>query len=481
MHRRARILPWIALGAWLAVFAAGGPSAWGQEPEPIEGPALMGTPPAAAESQTEPEAEAAPESAAEPESGAPQEAEATEPADAAEATDTSEDSQRTDAPNATDAMQAADEPGDSETPATDDESTPADEPEQAAEPPVRLSKEMVALRDYVRRTLAAVARQPVNTRQSTPADVLRLSLAFGCEANVGYNGPSGKRINAIGCLCWNYPCAGYRLLRTAGGSAVARVGYGLQSRPAEFLAVLAQSRVPADYEIRIGESRGTVADLVEFEQRACRSGTDQAFALIGLSHYLDEGATWENDLGQTWSVERLLREELDRSASTSGADATRRLMGLSCAVRRRRKQEAPMDGPFLAAQRYLAKFHDFALELQNEDGSWHPNFFANRGPSQDAAGTLRSTGHVLEWLVSSLPEDRLQEPRVVRSVTYLAKRLGGRRSGWNLTGMSAQDAEGLTHAAHALRVYDERLFQRAVEADPDEEAPEAVASRSTPE
>jgi len=180
-------------------------------------------------------------------------------------------------------------------------------------------------------------------------------------------------------------------------------------------------------------------------------------------------------------VDRLVREELTRSTSTSDGDVTNRLMGLSYAIQRRKKQGQPVDGTFSNAQQYLDKFHDFALDVQNPDGSWHPSFFVHKGTSRDTAGTLRSTGHICEWLVFSLPKDRLQDPRVVRSVAYLVKALGTQRSRTNVASMSLRDAGAAMHAAHALSIYDGRVFpSRAAEESADEEA-EAVASRSTPE
>jgi len=376
----------------------------------------------------------------------------------------------------------AQEPLESEEPDAGKEPDAAEEPEKLDEPaPPVLTPEMVALRDNLRRALALVAKQPLNTRDNTPGELIELSLAFGCDAGVGYNGPSGKRINAIGCLCWNYPCAGYRLLRTGGGPVMARIGYGLQAHPAQFLAVLAQSGVPADYEIRVGEYRGTVADLVEFEKLNCRAGTDLSFTLIGLAYYVDDEGSWENDLGEEWSVERLVREELARSTSTSDSDVTNRLMGLSYAIQRREKQAEPVEGEFFTARQYMSKFHDFALDVQNPDGTWHPGFFARKGNSRDTAGTLRSTGHILEWLALSLPNDRLQDPRVLRSVVYLVKALGTQRSRTNVASMSMRDVDGVMHAAHALSIYDGRVFpSRAADESAEEEA-EAVASRTTPE
>jgi len=366
----------------------------------------------------------------------------------------------------------SEEPAESEDQAAGEqpaEVEPATQPDIPAKP--QLSPEMLALRDQVQKALALIAKQPLNTRDNTPGELLQFSLAFGCDTNVGYGGPSAKKVNAIACLCANLPCAGYRLLRTDDDQVMARIGCALQSHPAEFLAVLAQSRVPADYHFQAGEFRGSVADLVEFEKRNLRSGTDLSFTLIGLAHYLKEEPVWKNDLGEEWSIERLVREELARKTGASGSKVTDRLMGLSYAIDRRTKRERPLDGPFLLAQQYISRYHDYALEAQNPDGTWHPSFFGHKGSSRDTAGLLRSTGHIFEWLAFSLPEDRLADPGVVRSVAYLTKILGDRRSRWNTASMTFPEIGGLMHAAHGLAIYDRRVFEPRA-AKPEEEEPE---------
>ena len=134
-------------------------------------------------------------------------------------------------------------------------------------------------------------------------------LAFGCGTEVSLDGADGQRINGITCLCWNYPCGGFDMLTRSQDHIAARIGYGYQEHPGEFLAMLALSRVPADYPVRVGKDTRTVADLVEAEKLACRSGSDLSLTLIGLSYYVDE-PEWKNDLGETWSIERIIREEI---------------------------------------------------------------------------------------------------------------------------------------------------------------------------
>jgi hypothetical protein len=54
---------------------------------------------------------------------------------------------------------------------------------------------------------------------------------------------------------------------------------------------------------------GDLADLVEHEKKACRASGDMSLRLIGLAYYAKD-ETWENDLGEVWSVERLVEQEL---------------------------------------------------------------------------------------------------------------------------------------------------------------------------
>jgi hypothetical protein len=231
--------------------------------------------------------------------------------------------------------------------------------------------------------------------------------------------------------------------------------------------VLAQAAVPASYEIRVGKQRATVADLVESEQRDCRAGADGAFKLIGMAFYVRNGDAWKNSLGETWTVERLLGEELGRSAPRSTSDATDHLMGISYAVERQRRLGKPLEGQFGRAKEFIDEFHAYALGLQNADGTWHPDFFAAKGPGNDHVGSLRSTGHVLAWLAYSLPEARLQEPRIVKAVTWVAEFLESNAPRWNVTSSTPRETGAVGHALHALRIYDRRVFKSADKDRPD--------------
>lgn len=337
---------------------------------------------------------------------------------------------------------------------------PAEKPKSAETPQKPpLSQEMTALRDAMRRVLTQYFHQPINTGDNTPADVMAFCLAYGADGEIRYGNSAGTAMNGIGCLCWNYPCAGYQLLLADGNQIIARVGYGFQEQPSELLAILAQATVPASYEVRVGQVRATVADLVRYEQLDCREGMVLAGKLIGMSHYVSNGDTWKNRLGETWSVERLLQEELGRSSKNDRSDATDRLMAISYALDRQKRLKKPIEGPYAAAQKHLDEYIEYALKLQNPEGPWHPLFFVARGGSNDWVGSVRATGHILEWLVFTLSDDRLQDPRTVKAATWLVNALDQYGNQWNAAQSSSRETNAIGHALHALRLYDRRVFK----------------------
>jgi len=330
----------------------------------------------------------------------------------------------------------------------------------AAKAKRELSPELTALRDRVRQALAAHQKATFNTQQNSATEIMAVCLAFGCDSEVALDAQNAQRINGITCLCWNYPCAGGELLTGSHRHIAARVGYGFQERPGELLAALALSRVQASYPMRVGKAVRTVADLVAAEKLLCRSGGDLSLKLIGLSYYADE-PQWKNSLGETWSVSRMVEEEIAKPIAAAPEIGVSRLMGLSYAVARQEKRGATMNATFKQARKYTSDYQAFALQIQNSDGSWGPSFLAARSVGADAASQLQATGRVLEWLAMSLPVERLDDAQVVNAVDRVTQLLGEQRYQWNAPMLSTREIVSLGHALHALSVYDARVFAPA--------------------
>lgn len=350
-------------------------------------------------------------------------------------------------------------------PAAAPDSDDEEELPQAADPqkPRReLSEGMAALRDRVRRTLAAHRAQPLSTAENTVTEVIYACRAFGCNTEVFEAVTLRTKLNGITCLTWNYPCGGFTPLTTSDGHITGRIGYGYQEHPGELIATLALARVAASYPLRVGDDVRTVADLVEYEKLACREGADKSLSMIGLMHYAGRDGSWQNRLGEEWSIERIVKEELAKPVIGAPWGGTQRLMGLSYVVRRKEKRDGPMDDEFRRAQDYLVRFHDHAISLQNDDGSWSPHYLAAKGTSRDPGAVLASTGRILEWLAYSLPEERLEEPGVVRAVHYVNQVLSsGRYAPQNVKSLRTEEIGAVMHSLAALRHYNDRYFKPA--------------------
>lgn len=311
-----------------------------------------------------------------------------------------------------------------------------------------LSPELQALRGKMRECLRLYYRQPGNVAQLTPWELMHASLAFGVDTQAF---ASRSKVNALGWLCWNGRANGRRLLAAPGGSLRVQDGFGVQGHDGQFLSILAQCKVRVDSPIKVGGYDFTVADLVAYEKATCRAGSELTFKLIGLVHYLDSEETWQSDRGETWSIPRLIKEEIEQPVVGAACGGTHRMMGFSYAVRKRDQRGEPFIGEWKRAKKYVEDYHEHTFKLQNSDGSFSTNWFAGRGDWGSASQRLNTSGHTLEWLVCSLPREQLHDPRVMRSVTYLTDLLQ-ENHGYNL------EMGALGHALHALILYDERVF-----------------------
>ncbi|HEX4149821.1 MAG TPA: hypothetical protein VHY20_12570, partial [Pirellulales bacterium] len=279
-----------------------------------------------------------------------------------------------------------------------------------------LSPEMKTLRTNIRRVLSVYGAPRLNSRDHTPWELLHSIIAYGVRSQVHEGSPDGRVINAIGCLCYNFPCRGYRVLDIQENHVVARKGVGLQGHHGQLLAVLAQSHVPVDYSMQCNDHKFTVADLIESEKLSCETDMELTFKLISFAHYLDTDASWKSSQGETWSISRLIKEEIKAAIVGAPCGGTHRLMGLSYAVHRRRDSGKELNGEFRRAKVYTDDFHAYTFKLQSADGSFSTDWFRSAASAPDLGRRLQTTGHTLEWLAYSLPTDELTEPRMVRAV-----------------------------------------------------------------
>ena len=321
----------------------------------------------------------------------------------------------------------------------------------AAQPPQ--TRRFTRLRSLIADTLATYQLRPLNTANNTPWEVMHGFIAFGIPTQLRVGGPTGDLVNAIGWMNMGGRCRGQVMLATAGDRLVAQKGIGVQGHSAQYLAILAQCRVALNSPIAIQSKSFTVADLVEEEKLSCKSNTELTFALIGLAHYLPTDAEWTSRDGKPWTLETLVAEEIEQPIRGAPCGGTHRLFGLAYGCQRRLRATGKLDGHYARADKYVRDYQAFALtKLQNPDGSFSTEWFkypADR--PDDIDRKVQTTGHILEWLVGSLDQQDLYQPRVVAAVEFLATSLARQPSReWKIGPMG--------HALHALTIYQERAW-----------------------
>ncbi|NCY02689.1 MAG: hypothetical protein EBX36_07190 [Planctomycetia bacterium] len=336
------------------------------------------------------------------------------------------------------------------------------------------------LRTRITQTLASYQRRPLNTAQHTPWEVMHGFIAFGIPTKIRVGGPGGDPVNAIGWVNTGGRCGGQVMLAASGDRLTALRGIGVQGHSAQYLAVLAQSRVAMNSPIAIQGRSFTVADLVKEEQLACKSGTELTFALIALAHYLPTDAQWTARDGKAWSLEKLVAEEIEQPIRGAPCGGTHRLFGLAYGCQRRLRATGGLDGVYLRADKFVRDYQQFALtKLQNRDGSFSTEWFKYPADREDDVDRkIQTTGHILEWLVASLDQESLFQPRVTAAVEFLTATLAREPSReWKIG--------PLGHALHALTIYQERAwgtvlpggiaaFHGSMKADPKRVAAETI-------
>jgi hypothetical protein len=309
------------------------------------------------------------------------------------------------------------------------------------------------LRAQIAQTLALYQKRPLNTAEHTPWEVMHGFIAFGIPTQVRVGGAAGDLVNAIGWSNMGGRCRGQVMLTTKDKHIAALIGPGVQGHSAQYLAILAQCRVSAQSPIVLQSGTFTVADLIEEEKLACKEKSELTFSLIALSHYLPTDATWKARDGHEWSLSKLVEEEIVQPIRGAACGGTHRLYGLSYGCQRRLKQNGRLDGVYLRADKYVRDYQEFTLtKLQNRDGSFSTEWFKYPADRRDDVDRkIQTTGHILEWLVASLEQNRLYDPQVVQATEFLAAALAREPSrSWRIG--------PLGHALHALNIYQERAW-----------------------
>ena len=294
--------------------------------------------------------------------------------------------------------------------------------------------------------LSYYLNNPESTSVRSPWAVMHALLAFGSD----YDMVHGQgRVNAIGWMCHNGTCRTQRIFTPTATGFSPNVGGGVQGHDGQFLAILAQSNVPLNYPIQVGSAKYTVEDLVRHEMATCKEKSELTFKLIGLSYYLDSNKQWRSNDGKNWSIQKLIQEELAQPIIGASCGGVHRLMGYSFSVRQRQLQGQPINGQYARAAKFVRDYVAYTWRLQNPDGSFSTNWYEGRANEPNDERKVQTSGHMLEWLMYTLSDAEMKDPRAGKAIDFLLTKIYDKRDNkWPIGPRG--------HATRAIALYQER-------------------------
>lgn len=328
------------------------------------------------------------------------------------------------------------------------ESLPTKPVRPSAPRAIGFTAEQLRLRNEINQCLAYYLQHPEAIARRSPWAVMHAILPYGVEAELI---SGNRRVNAIGWMCYNGICKTQRIFQPTKTGFRTNLGPGVQGHEGQFLAILAQSGVPANYPIKVGNRSYRVNDLVRYEMATCREDSELTFKLIGLSNYLEPNQQWRDNRGVNWTLDKIVAEELEQPIVGAACGGTHRLMGLTYSLMQHKHAGLPVDGHWHRAEQYLNDFVQYALTLQNADGSFSTEWFEGRGSDPKLERKVQTTGHILEWLVFTLPDNQLESPQVQKSIRFLLDTIGADPArDWPIGPRG--------HSLRALALYNQRVF-----------------------
>jgi hypothetical protein len=315
-----------------------------------------------------------------------------------------------------------------------------------------------ALRLTQRRLL--IAESP-NGKPNSPWQIMHGVLAL--RHNLELRTPRGT-VNAIAWISRDPVFRGdhwFESTRFGGRAHPFSVPYHFEGHVNQFLALLTMSNLPLDHKFGVDGGKGfvTMADMVRHAQMMVNANEEISWTLWFLTHYLDPDAVWTNYNGERWGMEKLVAIQTGQNVTTAPCGGTHGLFALAYArnayMQKYKVKTTELRGTWLEANQKIEEHIAKAKAWQNRDGSFSAHFYREPGHTEDPTDRLKSSGHMLEWLMMAVPQQDLKENWV---------RYGVYRVAADLVQFSNQEIDPgpLYHAAHAITLYRERATPKQI-------------------
>lgn len=280
-------------------------------------------------------------------------------------------------------------------------------------------------------------------------------LAFGDELPLA---TADGKTTALAWILDGGALRGWRL-RPGSHGVVATIEEGSttgQGHPDQWIGYLAQcglEGLSVDTPISVNGELRTLRDLLTQAQADIRPGREATWTLMALSAWLPPESSWTSSDGRTWTIEDVVAMEAAADVDGAACGGCHRLFGLVQALAAHRAgadRAGSEDGGWADAEERIESCIEIARRHQQPDGSFSVHFFERPGTSADVFARLGATGHVFEFLVAALDDERLAEPWVTRAAARLVTLL-------EQTADVDVECGALYHAVHGLRLYRERI------------------------
>jgi hypothetical protein len=219
----------------------------------------------------------------------------------------------------------------------------------------------------------------------------------------------------------------------------------------QFLALLSETKLPLTHKFTIGVKEYTLQDFINHTKETINGQGELTWILWGLQQYVDPDEIWRTKQGESWSIEELVRREVEADIIGAPCGGNHRLFALTRSRDRFIQKWKRPFGVWASADQRIQEYIEKAKSLQNPDGSFSGNFYRNNNQPVDTNRVLTTTGHTLEFLAIALPERRLAEPWVQNAVSKLCDALNDFKS--------KQEIGPVYHSLDALILYQERLYR----------------------
>lgn len=303
----------------------------------------------------------------------------------------------------------------------------------------------------------------LNTTDHTPWQMMHGLLGLRQDFLINHNGQTINGLEWIktGPMFKNEPW--FQKTSHGGRAHPFNHPYWFEGHINQSLAILAMCNLPLETEFGTPQGPITMRDMLKNAQMTANAKEEVTWTLWALATYLPSDAEWINEKGERWSIERLVLLETGKQVGgpTSPCGGTHGLFALARARNVYLKTGKPLRGVWLQADQKIQKYIRTVQTQLNKDGSLSSNFFRGREYKQDFDKRMASMGHLLEFLMVALPQERLKEPWVRRAIEATANDLKNNRKAY-------VSCSPLYHATDALTIYLERVLpqQQAVAQQP---------------